>query len=300
MPTLTLMASFASVVKTGSFTAAADELGISKSFVSKQVSELENELGTRLLHRSTRKLSLTDDGANFFKHCDLIVREAERACEEIIDNKNNPRGRIRITLPQSLVITNAANTLLQFQEQYPEIELDVVISGKTENLIDEGIDLAIRIGHFEDSTLVCRKLTDCVFQTVASPGYIQKHGKPTHPKDLINHNCIAYAGPNQARQWTYQLSSSETIVINTRGTFSCNDGQLVLEALLSGKGILCGPHFLFERHLINGDLELLLAEYTQPPLLMCAIYPSKQNLPQRVRLLIDYLVTNLNKTENVS
>lgn len=229
MPTLTLMASFASVVKAGSFTAAADQLGISKSFVSKQITELEQELGARLLHRSTRKLSLTDEGSNFYKHCELIVREAEIACEEIIDNKKNPRGRIRITLPQSLIITNAAAILIQFQQEYPDIVLDIVVSGKVENLIDEGIDLAIRIGQFEDSTLICRKLTECVFQTVASPGYIRVHGRPMHPKDLLNHNCIVYAGPNQACHWVYQLSSKETVTINASGNFICNDGHLVSE-----------------------------------------------------------------------
>lgn len=293
MSILTWMESFAAVVEAGSFTTAANQLGISKSFVSKQISQLENSLGTRLLHRSTRKLSLTDEGAQFYKHCELIVSEAEKAREEMIDSHSNPRGRIRMTLPQSLIISNAGVVLIKFQEEYPDIELEIVVSGVTENLIDEGIDLALRVGQLEDSALVYRKLSECVFQTVASPLYIKKHGKPDHPTDLTRHNCLIYASSSSGRNWPFRLPTGEEITVNTRGNLICNDGNLIVEAALQGRGIGFGPSFLYQPYIDKGELDLLLPEYSLPPILISALYPSRQNLSRKVNVLIDFLSKHL-------
>lgn len=293
MSILTWMESFAAVVEAGSFTTAADQLGISKSFVSKQISQLENSLGTRLLHRSTRKLSLTDEGARFYKHCELIVSEAEKAREEMIDSHDNPRGRIRMTLPQSLIIANAGAALIKFQEEYPDIELEIIASGVIENLVDEGIDLALRVGQLEDSTLVYRKLAECGFQTVASPLYIKKNGKPDHPTDLTRHNCLIYASSSSGRNWPFRLPTGEEITVNIRGNLICNDGHLIVDAALQGRGVALGPSFLYQPYIDKGELELLMPEYSLPPVMISALYPSKQNLSRKVRVLIDFLSKHL-------
>lgn len=151
------METFSVVVETGSFTAAADKLGLSKSFISKKNWVLEEDLGTRLLYRTTRKLSLSDEGSQFYKHCKVIMAEAENARAEIMDSQGAPRGNIRITMPQSLIISGFSQLLIDFQLQYPEIDLEVIASGRIEDLVEEGINIALRVGQLEDSSLISAK-----------------------------------------------------------------------------------------------------------------------------------------------
>ena len=292
MNILTMMETFANVVETSSFTAAADRLQLSKSFVSKQVSQLEAELGTRLLYRTTRKLSLTEEGALFYKHCQFIISEADSARAEIIESQSNPRGKIRITIPQSLIIAGAGQTLIKFQQAYPDIELDVIVSGKFFDLIDNSIDLAVRVGQLEDSMLVSRKLESCFFQAVASPQYLKKNGTPKHPQDLKQHNCLIYGSSKEINNWPFRITNNETIMLKAKGNLTSNDGLLMVSAALEGMGIAFGPSFMFKQHLDAGTLSLLLPEY-QLPTAISAIYPANRNLPRRVRALIDFLNENL-------
>ena len=285
------MESFAAVVEAGSFTDAAEQLGISKSFVSKQVSQLENDMGTRLLHRSTRRLSVTDEGKQFYKHCKLIVDEATKAQEEIIDSRTNPRGRIRIAIPQSVAISNLSSVFSQFQQKYPNIQLEIIASGATENLIDEGYDLALRIGRLEDSTLISRRLSECYYQTVASPQYLKQHGKPNHPKELTKHNCLNYA--SSSRHWSYQKTNGESFSVTARGNLVCNDGNLIVDAVLNGQGIAHGPNILYQPHISQGKLVHLFENYMVPPVLISIVYPSKQNLSHKVSVLIEFLSEHL-------
>ena len=292
MNILTMMETFANVVETSSFTAAADRLQLSKSFVSKQVSQLESELGTRLLYRTTRKLSLTEEGALFYKHCQFIISEADSARAEIVESQSTPRGKIRITIPQSLIIAGAGQALLKFQQAYPDIELDVIVSGKFFDLIDNSIDLAIRIGQLEDSMLISRKLESCVFQVVASPEYLKKHAAPKHPEDLKQHNCLVYGSSKEVNNWPFRMANGETIMLKAKGKLTSNDGLLMVSAALEGMGIAFGPSFLFREHLELGALSLLLPEH-QLPTAISAIYPANRNLPRRVRVLIDFLDEHL-------
>lgn len=293
MNILTMMETFAGVVEAGSFTAAAERLGLSKSFISKQVSQLERELGTRLLYRTTRKLSLSDEGARFYDHCKLIMTEAANAKAEIMESQSTPRGRIRITVPQSLMISGVGQILLNFQQQYPDIELDVIVSGRVEDLVDEGIDIALRVGQLEDSTLISRKLADCVFQVVASPQYIAKWGEPKEPVDLIQHNCLVYGDSRLSRNWPFHMPNDESIMVKVAGSLTCNDGHFILNAVLEGLGIGFGPSILYQKHIDEGALRLLLSDYYQQPTAISAIYPLNRNLSRRVRVLIDFLATHL-------
>jgi len=292
MNILNLMETFAGVVKAGSFTAAAEQLGRSKSFVSKQVSQLETELSTQLLYRTTRKLSLTDEGARFYNHCKLIMAEADNARAEIIESQSNSRGKIRITAPQSLIITDVGQVLLGFQQQYPDIDLDVIVSGKFIDLVDKGIDLAIRVGQLEDSMLISRKLADCSFQVVASPQYIDRRGKPNLPGDLTQHNCLVYGDSRVSHSWPFRMPNGEPIMVKAQGKLTCNDGHLIVNATLEGLGVGFGPSFLFKKHLDAGTLCLLLPDYQQPTAIS-ALYPLNRNLPRRVRVLIDFLIEHL-------
>jgi DNA-binding transcriptional LysR family regulator len=287
------MEAFTFTVKTGSFTAAAEQLGLSKSYVSKQVSQLENDLGTRLLYRSTRKLSLSHDGEQFYQHCKLIMAEADKARAEVMDSHDRPRGLIKLTIPQSFVLSEAGSVLIKFQKEYPDIELDIMTSGNHVDLIEEGIDLALRIGELKDSTLMCRKLMDCEFQVVASPKYNEQHGVPSHPKALTQHNCLIYSASPLNRQWSFRLPSGETATVNVQGSLSCNDGQYILNSAVNGLGICFGPSIMFKQHIDKNELCLLLEEYALPAVSISAIYPLNRNLSRRVRLLIDFLAQEL-------
>ena len=279
------------MVDAGSFTAAAEQLGITKSFVSKQISQLEDEMGARLLHRSTRRLSVTEEGERFYKHCRLIVDEARKAQEEIIDSRTNPRGRIRMAIPQSIAISNLSSIFNKFQSRYPHIMLELVASGVTENLIDEGIDLALRIGRLEDSTLISRRLSVCSYLTVVSPQYLEKHERPAHPKELTQHNCLLYA--SSSRHWSYQKKNGESFSVTARGNLICNDGNLIVDAVLNGQGVAYGPSILYQPYITQGKLIQLFEDYMMPPLSVSIVYPSRQNLSLKVRVMIDFLSENL-------
>jgi DNA-binding transcriptional LysR family regulator len=293
MNILTLMETFSTVVETESFTAAAEKLGLSKSFVSKQVSVLEQDLGTRLLYRTTRKLSLSDEGRQFHNHCKIIMEDAENARAEVMDRQSAPRGKIRITMPQSLIISGFGRLLIEFQLQYPEIELDVIASGRIEDLVEEGIDIALRVGQLEDSSLISRRLADCTFQVVASPTYLKKWGEPDQPADLMQHNCLIYGDSKINRGWPFRSPSGENITVKAKGNLTSNDGGLVVEAMLSGLGIGFGPSFLFKEHVKEGRLKLLLSSYYQPTTAISALYPLNRNLSRRIRILIDFLSDRL-------
>ncbi|PHR81286.1 MAG: LysR family transcriptional regulator [Colwellia sp.] len=293
MNILTLMETFAVVVETGSFTAAAEKLGLSKSFVSKQVSILESDLGARLLYRTTRKLSLSDEGGQFYNHCKIIMAEAENARAEVMDRQGAPRGKIRITMPQSLIISVFGQLLIEFQLKYPEIALEVIASGRIEDLVEESIDIALRVGQLEDSSLISRRLADCTFQVVASPQYIKKWGAPSQPADLMQHNCLIYGDSKINKGWRFRSSSGESITVKAKGNLTSNDGGLIVEGMTSGLGIGFGPSFLFKKLIEEGRLQLLLSDYYQPSTAISALYPLNRNLSRRIRMLIDYLSERL-------
>ena len=293
MNILTLMETFSIVVETESFTAAADKLGLSKSFVSKQVSLLEEDLGTRLLYRTTRKLSLSEEGRQFYNHCKIIMKEAENARTEVMDSQSAPRGKIRITMPQSLIISGFGQLLIEFQHQYPEIKFEIIASGRIENLVEEGIDIALRVGQLEDSSLISRRLADCTFQVAASPAYIKRWGEPDQPVDLLQHNCLIYSDSKINRGWPFRSLSGEATVVKVKGNFTSNDGSLFVDGILNGLGIGFGPSFLFRKQVEEGRLQLLLSDYCQSPVAISALYPLNRNLSRRVRMLIDFLSERL-------
>lgn len=293
MNVLTLMETFAAVVETNSFTAAAEKLGLSKSFVSRQVSELEKNLGARLLYRTTRKLSLSEEGNQFYKHCKLIISEAENAQAEVMDSIDSPKGKIRITLPQSLIISGIGQTLIDFQYLYPDIELEIIATGKIENLVESGIDVAIRIGQLEDSSLISKRLADCRFQVVCAPSYLEKNGEPTQPSDLLNHNCLIYGDSKVNKGWPFRLPNGEDVTVKVKGKLTSNDGHVIVNAMQHGLGICFGPSFLFEKQIEAGSLQLVLEKYYSPPTAVSALYPLNRHLSKRVRILLDFLSEHL-------
>ncbi|WP_026317789.1 LysR family transcriptional regulator [Algicola sagamiensis] len=293
MKILMLIEAFATVVECGSFTTAAERLNLSKSFVSKQVTQLEGELGVKLLYRTTRKLSLTEEGQQYYEHCRSIIGEAEKATSEILDSHTNPKGKIRLTVPQSLLISGLGHLLLNFQKQYPEIELDIKSSGKIEDLYDQNIDLALRVGKLEDSNLKSHTLSTSTFVLVASPEYIQVNGEPTEPKELIHHNCIIYGESRLGQNWPFYLKNGEKVVVKVNGNLTSNDGHIILESALSGHGICYGPDYFYAPYIKQGKLKVMLVDF-QEPTTITALYPFNKTPTRRLRLLLDHMVESFN------
>lgn len=280
---------FAAVVDKGSFTAAAESLGISKPVVSKQVSQLEKRLGVQLLHRTTRRLHLSEAGEIFARYAQNIVAESQEAEQSVLPLQSEPTGKLRITAPESLAISLLPDALSEFQEQYPKIELDLHISGSFVDLIEEGIDIALRVGSMEDSSLIARRLMPCDFHVCASPEYWKKKGKPIHPNDLKIHNCLVYSQSLKSETWIFKGDNSEDLRVKVTGNLKSGAGNIILDAGLKGQGVFIGPTYMVEQALKDGDLEQVLEEYAVSSTGLFAVYPYSKMVSRKVRVFIDYL-----------
>jgi len=289
MNILTYLETFSAVVENGSFTAAAQTMGVSKPVVSKQVSQLEQHLGVQLLHRTTRRLRLTHAGevfANYAHRIMLDVREAERS---VLPLQHEPKGRLRITAPESLAMSLLPEALVNFQQKYPKIELDIQVSGRMVNLVEEGIDVALRVGELEDSSLMARRLMTCGFHVCASPEYLQKQGKPEHPSELETHNCLIYSPAPHADNWQFRDEQGKNFSIKVKGNLRSDTGNILMNAALNAKGIFIGPTFMIDSALEEGQLETVLDEYRPMTTGLYAVYPYSKLVSTKVRAFVDFI-----------
>lgn len=296
MDKLNGMVVFAAVVETGSFTAAAKQLGQSKSAVSKQVSKLEDRLGARLLHRTTRQLTLTDVGQIFYERCQRIVEEAEEAEQAVTTMQQCPQGRLRITMPHSYGSRHITPLLPDFLRRYPDITADITYSDRRVHLLDEGYDLAVRVGMLEDSSLIARKISEVRAHVVSSPDYWDRHGRPAHPQDLMDHNCFTYANVDAPNTWRFPQNDGRELTVRVNGRFHSNNGDASLAAARAGLGIARLPTFFFcDEDFTSGSLEEVLSDYSQARMGIYAVYPHARHLTTKVRVFIDFLVAHLSK-----
>jgi DNA-binding transcriptional LysR family regulator len=283
------MALFARVVETGSFTGAAAQLGLSKSSVSKQVSRLEARLGTRLLNRTTRRLSLTEAGQAFFEGCQRVVAEAAAAEQAVTHLAAAPRGVLRVNAPMSFGVLHVAPAVPELLAACPELALDLTLNDRRVDLIEEGYDMAIRIGALGDSSLIARRLAPSHRMLCAAPAYLARHGRPEAPEDLADHDCLVYSYQTLGREWRLRSPAGERRV-RIAGRLAVNNGDALLAAALAGQGIVFLPSFIAGEALRGGGLERLLpawrdAEETG----VHAVYPAGRNLAPKVRVFIDFL-----------
>jgi len=290
MSILPYLETFSAVVENGSFTAAAEALGISKPVVSKQVSHLEQQLGVQLLHRTTRRLHLTQAGEVFASYSNRIMSEAREAEQSVLPLQSKPQGRLRITAPESLAMSLLPETLLNFQQRFPKIELDVRISGRLVDLIEEGIDVALRVGELEDSSLMARLLMPCSFHACASPDYLKKHGLPKHPDDLRKHNCLIYSQAPNPDHWYFKNEQGKSFNVKVKGNLRTDMGDLLMEAGLNSNGIFIGPTYMVTKALKDGSLQSVLDDYTTTTAGLYAVYPHSKIVSKNVRVFVDYLV----------
>lgn len=290
------MTVFAAVIDAGSFTAAARQLRASKAAVSTQVQKLEDRLGVRLLNRTTRRLSLTDEGRAFHDHCRRILDEARDAVDALDSLGGAPRGVLRVNAPMSFGILHLGPAIADFMVLYPEIEIDLVLNDRQVDIVDDGFDMAIRIARLPDSSLIARRLAPCRRVVVASPEYWDRKGRPTHPAELKYHDALIYDYLAEPDTWAFSDPESapgtdkhNRIDVSVSGRMRANNGEVLLEAAMKGLGVNQAPTFFCCDALRSGALETVLDAYEGDLLSIYAVYPHRRHLSPRVRAFVDFL-----------
>ena len=286
------------VVESGSFTAAAEVLGVSKSYVSKQISLLEDRLGVRLLQRTTRRLTLTESGNTFFAYCKDMADQFDLAESTLSDMQQRPRGTLRLALNSRYGTQYMASAVAEFSRKYPEVSVEVHSNFGDVDLLAENYDITMRYDQLEDSSMIARRLGGYALCLCAAPGYWQEHGVPTSPDDLADHNCLA----NTDRHWLFNRPGSEEIYkVKVSGNWISEDGANLLAAAKAGIGIAQLPVFYIREALASGELVMLedqnWAHYNR---MAWAVFPNSRHLSAKVRYFVDFLVEYLHSMDNVS
>ena len=282
---------FTAVVDAGSFIGAAGALGQSKAAVSRHVAELEARLGVRLLHRTTRRLSLTDEGAAFHGRCKALLADVEAAEAEVTHRADRAVGLLKVNVPVSYGVLRLAPLWAEFMTGHPQVELDVTLSDRFVDLVEEGFDLAIRIGRLGASSLVSRQMASTRLVACASPAYLQAHGHPTHPQDLARHATLGYSLLADGTTWHFERSdgSEPPQAVKVSPRMWSNSGDTCRAVALAGGGIILKPCFMVGDDLVAGRLVQVLPLWQAPELGIHAVYPSRRHLSPKVRLLVDFL-----------
>ena len=280
--------SFVAVVDYKGFSNAGSKLGIAKSMVSRRVSELERRLGVQLLQRTTRRQSLTDAGQEFYRRATQILCDLQDAEQAVAEGQTSISGRIRLALPLGFGVSQLAQPISDFLARHKAIKIEVDLNDRRLNLIEENIDLAIRIGALEDSSLIARKLATVHFAVCASPAYLREHGTPRHPEELVDHEVLVYSNLGVGQQWSYQRAGKQ---VNPRMNYrlSANNGEFLATVASCGQAIVNGPALLLQPHVDSGELVPILEDFPYREVGMYAIYPPGRLVAGRVRMLSDAL-----------
>src|SRR6185437_11906152 len=290
MEDFSAISSFVRVVEAKSFRAAAAQLGMTPSGVSRAVARLEEQIGVRLLFRSTRALNLTDDGESFYHRCKDILADLGEAVDALGYARTKPRGKLRVAMNVSVGRAGLIPNLADFEERYPDIRLELSMSERNIGLIEEGIDCAIRMGELEDSNLVARKLGSFSNVLCASPGYLARHGTPTCLDDLKRHQCINYVYPTSGRAYQWQFDSPDgRVALDVDAHLLINDGESVIQAAIAGLGIIQVPHLLAAGPIGHGKLQVIMEDTISTGSPVWIVYPQKKHLSARVHAFIDWV-----------
>ena len=281
---------FVCVVETESFTAAAKRLEVSVAHISRQVNKLEDRLGAKLLYRTTRKLRLTEVGEVYYQHARKILDDMQAAERAVMEMEGKPTGKLRITAPVYYGEYFLAPLVNDFLLQYPQLDLELKLTNETVDLVKEGYDLAIRLGTLDSSSLMCRKLARRTQYLCASPAYLATHGTPQTLADLANHRCLG----GSLDHWRF-LENGKLRNWRVGSAWSCNSGLALKDAALKGLGIVQLPDYYVQAALAQGSLVSLLESHRLPDDGVWVVYPQNRHLSPKVRLLVDFLVTQLGK-----
>ena len=287
MDRLSSIEAFVTVAELASFSRAAERLQIAKSVVSRQVSALETELGARLFHRTTRSLTLTEVGRSYLERTKQILADLEEANRAVSQLQSAPRGKLRINAPMSFGFLHLAQALPDFMKAYPEVSVDLAMNDRFVDLVDEGYDLAVRIGALEDSSLIARKLAPVRRVICASPDYIARKGMPHNISDLKKHDCLIYMSDHP--EWRFMNPNGKPLVVAITGRLSINNGDALRIAALEGLGLANLPTFLVGDDLRAGRLVSVLQSVTPSTLTLSAVYPPTRHITPKVRAFVDFL-----------
>ena len=279
---------FAAVVEMQGFSRAADKLGIAKSMVSRRLSDLEQRLGVQLLQRTTRRQSLTEAGKDFYPRVSQIVTDLIEAEEFVANSDCQISGKIKLALPLVIGQGQLAQPISQFLKDHPDIKIDIDLNDRMVDLVQENIDLAIRIGDLEDSSLIARQLSKFHFAICASPDYLAREGEPLHPDDLSDHEVLVYSNVSTGRQWSFQ-QDGKRISPRVKYRMSVNNGEFATAVACQGLAIVSGPLAYLQPSIASGDLVPILRDYTPGPVGIYAIYPPGRQVSKRVKMLSDSL-----------
>lgn len=280
---------FVAVMETGSFTAAARRLGTSSGQASKLVSRLESELGVRLLSRTTRAVSPTEAGQAYFDRLRPLLDEYDNLDAAIRDASHTPSGRLRLTAPLTFGTMEIAPALNEFASKFPRIGLDVSFSDRAVSLVDEGFDLAVRVGHVDDSTTIARKLCDVRIVVIGSPAYLARRGEPQTPDDLSRFDCIIDTNFREPGRWPFRDAQGGPASIPVDGRIRYSNAEACLTAAAAGLGLACVPSFIAGEAVRAGQVRRVLQAFEPAPYAVHALYPHSRHLAAKVRVLVDFL-----------
>ncbi len=292
MDRLQAMHVFVRVAELGSFSAVAHQLGVARSVVTRQIAALEAHLGVKLMVRSTRRLTLTSAGAAYLEKCRVILTLVEAAETGVAEERQTPRGTIRVSLPLSFGLKRVAPLLLQFARRYPEVRLDMDYSDRRVNLIEEAIDLSVRITGKLGANEVARRLGTIPMCVIASPDYLAEHGTPRHPSELAHHECLSYTMVGAQQTWIFEVEGGP-VSFPIHARLHANNGEALIEAAVQGMGIALQPAFIAEAALVSGKVITLLDDFRSPELGIYAMLTSNRQVPYRVKVLMDFLADQL-------
>ncbi|MEE2868859.1 MAG: LysR substrate-binding domain-containing protein [Pseudomonadota bacterium] len=288
MDKIETMRAFIAVAQEGSFTSAGRRLGLSTKLVSKYVQHLEGQLKTQLFNRTTRSVSLTDVGAAYLEHCRPILEQIDDLDSLVRERQGALAGQIRLTAPTGFGSTRLSEALVPFLRKHPDVEVDMRLTDHRLALVEEGLDLAIRIGALRDSTLIARKLAGMPLVLCAAPDYLKRHGRPQDPRALSTHVCLVDSNQTELNTWRFH-SGDEEQVIRLHGAVRSNSPGALARMAMGGLGLTIAPLYAIEDALADGRLERVLPEYKTDTFGLYALYPPNRHLTRRVRALLDHL-----------
>jgi DNA-binding transcriptional LysR family regulator len=293
LPDLEGLAIFARVAELRSFALAARDLDLSKATVSKAIARLETKLGARLFNRTSRRLALTDAGQLLLDRAARILAEGEAAESEAHAQSATPRGLLRLAVPMSFGLKEVVPLMPEFLAEYPEVAVDLHLSDALVDLIGAGFDAALRIAALPDSSLQARRLRDVSRYLVAAPAYLKRHGRPTHPRDLMGHACLCYAYLPTPDVWRFVSKAGEEVQVRPAGPLRANNADALAAALLAGLGLAVQPDFVVGDALADGRLEVVMPDWTPPPIALHLVMPPGGPRPARVEVLAAFLARRL-------
>ena len=299
MDQLTAMRAFVRVVEAGSFTRAANSLAIPKPTISKLIQELEAHIHTKLLNRTTRRVTVTPDGAAYYERVVRLLADLDELDGSMTLSQATPKGRLRIDMSASLAMLILIPALPAFHARYPDIQIDLGVTDRLVDLVGENVDCVVRAGELTDQSLIARRIGDCHFVACATPSYLDRYGDPGHPTDLENHHyVVGYFSAGSGRPFPFTFASrSERYEVKGRYIVAVNDGNAYVAAGLAGLGVIMAPTFMVQQHIAAGGLRPVLADWTSDPMALHVVYPPNRHLSNKLRIFVDWVADLFGRDE---